>query len=110
MWNVITMKLCPGSMGLRHFIPFAFVLSILGLGILGFLHPTFWMLLGAELSLYLLLDVLFSAKKSRGIAEFFTLIMLFPTFHVAYGIGSMMGITKLFSKQFKNNNYTNKKI
>ena len=24
MWNVITMKLCPGSMGLRHFIPLLF--------------------------------------------------------------------------------------
>ena len=26
MWNVITMKLCPGSMGLRHFIPLMFLL------------------------------------------------------------------------------------
>ncbi|MDE5766902.1 MAG: glycosyltransferase family 2 protein, partial [Clostridia bacterium] len=34
-WNVITMKLCPGSMGIRHFIPFTFVLSIILLVLAG---------------------------------------------------------------------------
>ncbi|MEF9974165.1 MAG: glycosyltransferase family 2 protein, partial [Clostridia bacterium] len=28
LWNPITMKLCPGSMGIRHFVPMAFVLSL----------------------------------------------------------------------------------
>lgn len=110
MWNVITMKLYPGSMGLRHFIPFAFVLSILGLALLSCLHPLFVILLGAELSLYLLLDVLFSVKQAETIKEFFALLILFPIFHVAYGFGSMVGITKLFTKEFKKGNYENKKI
>jgi len=110
MWNIITMKLCPGSMGLRHFIPFLFVLSVLGLGILSFVHPLFAILLGAEMSLYLLLDVLFSIKQATSAKEFFALLILFPIFHVAYGIGSMVGITKLFSKEFKQDNYENKKI
>ena len=110
MWNVITMKLCPGSMGVRHFVPFLFVLSIFGLSILGILHPAFWMLLGVELALYLLLDVFFSAGLAKNTKEFFTLICLFPIFHVAYGLGSMIGIFKLFSKEFKNGKYKNKKI
>lgn len=110
MWNVITMKLYPGSMGLRHFIPFAFVLSILGLALLSCLHPLFVILLGTELSLYLLLDVLFSVKQAETIKEFFALLILFPIFHVAYGFGSMVGITKLFTKEFKQGNYENKKI
>ena len=110
MWNIITMKLCPGSMGLRHFIPFLFVLSVLGLGILGLVHPIFWILLGLESSLYLLLDVFFSAKQASSVKEFFALVGLFPIFHVAYGFGSMIGITKLFSKRFKKGNYENKKI
>lgn len=100
MWNVITMKLCPGSMGVRHFVPFVFVMSVLGLGILGFLHPAFWMLLGLDLTLYLLLDVLFSAKQASSIKEFLTLIMLFPIFHISYGFGSIIGVIKLFSKEF----------
>ena len=110
MWNIITLKLCPGAMGLRHYIPFAFVMSIVGLGLLGFVHPFFWLTLGLELSLYLLLDVVFSAKQASGAKEFFTLLLLFPIFHIAYGFGSMIGIIKLFSKEFRKNDYTNKKI
>ena len=110
MWNVITMKLCPGSMGWRHFIPFLFVLSVLGLGILGMLHSIFWMLLGLELALYFALDLLFSARQASGAKEFFALVMLFPIFHVTYGFGSMIGMTKLFSKEFRKDNYTNQKI
>lgn len=110
MWNVITMKLCPGSMGLRHFIPFLFVCSILFLGTLGFIHPIFWLLLGTELLLYFSFDVLFSFRQASGVKEFFIMLILFPIFHIAYGFGSMIGITKLFSKEFKSGNYTNKKI
>lgn len=110
MWSIITMKLCPGSMGIRHFIPFAFVLSVLCLGILSILHPLFVILLAVEVSLYLSLDVLFSVKQASTIKEFFTLMVLFPIFHIAYGFGSMIGITKLFAKEFKRGNYQNKKI
>lgn len=110
MWNIITMKLCPGSMGVRHFIPFAFVLSVLGLSILSFVHLLFAVLLGADISLYLLLDIVFSIKQAKKINEFFALTVLFPIFHIAYGFGSMIGITKLFSKEFKQGSYENKKI
>ena len=110
MWNVITMKLCPGSMGLRHFVPFFFVCSVLGLGALGFLHWGLWCLLAAELSLYFALDIIFSAKKARGIKEFLTLIWLFPVFHVAYGWGSFIGIARLLLGHFKKRNYMIKRI
>ena len=110
MWNIITMKLCPGSMGMRHFIPFLFVASLLGLALLGIIHPIFWMLLGLEIVAYSALNVFFSIKQATNIKEFFVLLALFPIFHIAYGIGSLIGITKLFSKKFKKGNYTNKKI
>lgn len=110
MWNIITIKLCPGSMGLRHFIPFAFVMSVLGLSLLGLLHPMFWMLLGLEMALYVGMDIAFSVKQAEGVKEVFVLMALFPIFHVAYGIGSLIGIFKLFSKQFKSKKYENKKI
>lgn len=110
MWNIITMKLCPGSMGWRHFIPFLFVASVFTLGILGFVHPVFWMLLVTEILLYALLDILFSIKQASNIKELFILIALFPIFHVQYGLGSMIGITRLFSKEFQKGNYENKRI
>ena len=110
MWNVITMKLCPGSMGMRHFIPLLFVVSVLGLAVLSFVHLAFLMLLCAETALYLLLDVFFSLKQASSVKEFFALIILFPIFHVCYGFGSVIGLTKLFSKKFRKNHYVNKKI
>ena len=110
MWNVITMKLCPGSMGARHFVPFLFVTSVVALSILGAIWPIFLILLALEMALYLSLDILFSIKQASTFKEFLALLVLFPIFHVSYGIGSLIGITKLFSKKFKKNDYTNKKI
>ncbi len=110
MWNVITMKLCPGAMGIRHFIPLAFVLSIIGLGLLGFVTKYFWWLLGIELALYLLLDVIFSIKQAGSLKEFFMILLLFPTFHISYGIGSLKGIIKLYSKEYLDTGYAAPKI
>ena len=110
MWNIITMKLCPGSMGIRHFIPLLFVASIFVLALLGILHPIFWMTLGVELGLYLLLDIVFSVKLSGSLRELFALMILFPIFHVTYGFGSVIGMVKLFSREFKNKGYVNRKI
>ena len=105
MWNIITMKLCPGSMGLRHFIPFLFVISIIGLTALSFLHWGFAALFGAELLLYLSLDALFSAKCGSSLKEFFALVILVPIFHINYGIGSLVGLFKLLSKKYRKSTY-----
>lgn len=100
MWNVITMKLCPGAMGIRHFIPLAFLLSIIFLPLLSLVFKPFLYLFGAEMFLYCILDCLFSANVSGSAKEFFLLLALFPIFHVTYGAGSMRGLAKLLSKEF----------
>lgn len=109
-WNIITMKLCPGAMGLRHFIPFLFVASIVFLGLLGFINSLFWYGLLCEIGLYLILDIIFSIKKAKNIGQFFVLVFLFPLFHISYGIGSFNGIIKLLSKKYRKKDYVNKKI
>lgn len=101
MWNVITMKLCPGSMGVRHFIPLAFLLSLIILPISGIIYHPIWWLFALEMALYFTLDCLFSAKQASGIKEFFLLVLLFPIFHITYGAGSLKGILKLFSKEYR---------
>lgn len=106
MWNVITMKLCPGAMMVRHFIPLLFVLSLIGLVLLGFIFKPFWILLAAETCLYLALDFVFSLKLGSSIKEILTLMFLFPLFHISYGIGSLKGIIKLFSKEYHGKAYT----
>lgn len=110
MWNIITMRLCPGAMGMRHFIPLLFVVSIFVLALLGIVHPLFWIILGIELGLYLLLDIVFSVKLSGSVREFFALMILFPIFHFTYGCGSIIGILKLFTGDFKDKGYINKKF
>ncbi len=102
-WNVITMKLCPGSMGVRHFVPLALVLSLLFLGIGSVFLPIARYALAAEVALYLLLDILFSAKQAKRVGDFFRLLYLFPLFHIMYGIGSLGGLSCLLSKKYKRN-------
>ena len=98
-WNIITEKLCPGSMRLRHFAPCLFTLSLLIMPLLSQLAKSLALLFSLELTLYIFLDILFSAKSAANIREFFLLLFLFPTFHISYGFGSVVGIVKvLFGK------------
>ncbi len=100
-WNIYTAHLCPGSMRLRHFIPFGFVLSQL-IGIISIIAR--WQIITflfiGELALYLLLDLIFSIKSSDSLKDTLVLLFLFPSFHIAYGIGSFQGLIKcLFSRK-----------
>ena len=110
MWNIITMKLCPGSMGVRHFIPFLFVVSIVALALLGLIHWLFWVVLSFEVVLYLLLDVFFSVKSGATAKERLLLIALFPIFHISYGVGSIGGLFKICTKEYRKNRYIPKSI
>lgn len=97
-WNVVTMKLCPGSMGVRHFVPLCFVLSLLILPLLAIaVWDCIWILFLAELMLYLLCDIIFSAKAAKGIANLGLLLILFPVFHISYGLGSIAGIVNVIN-------------
>lgn len=110
IWNVITMRLCPGSMGLRHFVPLLFVASVFFLSVLSCFHRAFLVLLLAELSLYLISDIFFSIKQSGSAREFLLLMFLFPVFHIAYGLGSVKGIFKLISGKYSQSSYLPPKI
>lgn len=105
MWNIISMKLCPGAMGVRHFVPFAFVLSILVLSFMGMVHPVFLYGLCVEIGMYLTLDMLFSGRMAESKKEFVLLLILFPIFHITYGCGSVFGICKACMKEYRASNY-----
>lgn len=93
-WNVYTMKMCPGSMRVRHFVPFLFLFSLMVLIPSSFCLPIFRYLLIAESLLYFFLDLCFSAKIAKNLKEVGLLLMLFPLFHLSYGLGSLIGILK----------------
>lgn len=98
-WNVITMTLVPGSMGVRHFVPLAFVLSTIVLLLLTLVTRSllFGGLLALEWGAYLLLDVFYAytIAKEKGWRFLPVEIVLYPAFHFAYGFGSLCGIAAL---------------
>lgn len=96
-WNVITIKLCPGSLGVRHFVPLAYLLSIIILPTLSFLTPLFGYLFLTEMCLYILLDLLFSIKAATKIKYILPLVILFPIFHISYGFGSVLGLFSIIT-------------
>ena len=97
-WNVITMTLVPGSMGLRHFVPFAFTVCTIG-GLLGLLlsNPVITVLLALMMGAYLLLDGFYSwgIASVKGLRYLPVELILYPAFHYAYGTGSLVGLLSL---------------
>ena len=86
-----TIRNNPHAMSIRHFIPFLFVLSLVGLPLLGRFSPFFFYALAAELILYLLIDLYFSfftGSSKQGLVT----VWLYPLFHISYGIGSFLGL------------------
>lgn len=101
IWNVITMKLCPGSMGLRHFVPLAFLISLIILPILSIFNYEALKILCAEIALYLGLDIFYSCKAAKTFKYTAMVFILFPIFHITYGFGSLLGLFKLLQKEYR---------
>ena len=91
-WNMVLLKRGTGALSLRHLIPFVFVLSVIGLGALGFVWSGFWWLLLAEICLHLALGLFFATKKTSKIGQIVTMPFLFMALHIAYGCGYFAGL------------------
>lgn len=102
-WSIYTSYFIPGSMKLRHLIPFLFVLSLLiGLIICLLNIKVLKIMFLCEIGLYLLLDLIFSFKNIKsGILHCVLCFIIYPLFHIAYGIGSIAGIGKTIKKKVK---------
>lgn len=94
-WNIISMKYCPGSMGVRHFVPFVFLLSLIIMPILVMNFKTVKIVFILELFLYFLLDLLFSVNSVDKMRKIPILMILFPIFHISYGFGSLLGLINI---------------
>lgn len=104
-WVLYTSYLMPGSMKLRHFIPMLFTLGLV-IGLILSLITKNNILAGiylAVVGLYLLLDTLYTIKhicKDGGIRQCICFI-LYPLFHISYGVGTIFGIGKIIKKVVK---------
>lgn len=80
-----------GAMSLRHFIPFMFVLSLVIMPIISCFVSLFWHIFALEIGIYSLLNIFYSFINKDFKYGFIT-IWLYPVFHIAYGIGSLIGL------------------
>jgi glycosyltransferase involved in cell wall biosynthesis len=104
-WNILTWYICPGSLSLRHFVPFLFVMSFLLFPILylltGFVYFQYINLL--VVALYLITNLIFSIRASRksGLENLLILPLVYFLLHFSYGFGSLVSLGKVLSGGIK---------
>ncbi|MDO8663594.1 MAG: glycosyltransferase family 2 protein [Candidatus Wildermuthbacteria bacterium] len=91
----------------RHVVPLVFVSSLITLGLLAFFSLKFLWLLLVFLGLYSLLGIYFSVIISfveKDIRYLLLAPVVFAVLHIGYGLGSVVGLSKVFwSAQFWGN-------
>jgi succinoglycan biosynthesis protein ExoA len=79
----------------RNLVPPTFVISLVMLPILSFLHSTFFWLFGAEMITYLTCALIASnaiANQEQDYRYFLSMLIIFFLTHVVYGFGSLVGL------------------
>lgn len=103
-WNILTVYYTKyfSSLSLRHFIPLAFVLSLLLPVLLMPLNVWIGSLALMSLCAYLIAlgGVSLAIWKEKRL-NFFYLLMSFLTLHLSYGWGSLMGIFKVIGMKIR---------
>ena len=103
-WNILTVYYTKyfSSLSIRHFIPLAFVLSLLLPILLMPLNVWFGVLALMALCAYLIAlgSVSLTIWKAKRLNVFY-LLMSFLTLHLSYGWGSLMGIFKVIGLKIK---------
>ena len=95
-WIGLTVSECPGCLSYFHFAPFLFVIALLFCLILAWAGQP--IMLYILLILYGMFDVVnsvscFTLKNIQ--PQFFLLPIIFPLLHVAYGIGTIVGLVQV---------------
>lgn len=93
-WNMVLLKKEKSALSIRHLVPFAFVVSLIGAIILGFIHPAFWYLGLGIIVLHLILGFCFACKKTSKFSAVIRMPFLFLLLHLTYGVGYLTGIFK----------------
>lgn len=95
-WVGLTLAICPGCLSWYHFIPFLFVLTLAVTGIYAVLYNSLLFFIGV--SLYLIANIIMTVsgmmrEKNNVLCLFLPLVFLL--LHLAYGIGTVLGIVSI---------------
>jgi len=99
VWAIYPLKFVKTPLKLRHLLPFIFVLSLISFLITGFFCPFCFKLFLGIILLYLAVNLYFSfviSLKEKDLRYFFILPLVFAIRHFGYGIGSLLGLIKIF--------------
>ncbi len=96
-WNVRTFYRHPGSLSIRHFVPFVFSLVLLVAFLLSFFWPVSRMFLLIGLLFYFCVAFIFSVAiaAKQGFRYLIILPIVFFIFHFCYGLGTLIGVIRL---------------
>lgn len=94
IWNSISLKYCPYTFTLAHFIPMIFDIGLLGVIFSFVFNMKFFKIVGIiGLMFYLILDIIFSIKNMKyGVKEGLLSFILYPLHHISYGVGEIIGL------------------
>lgn len=110
-WKVKVMQKHGKTASIRHLVPMSFVLTnVLGFLLGMFFKPIFilWII---ELVTYLLGDLIFSFKVSKGEKGVLKYVpVIFPILHISYGIGFLEGLLVFYLIKSKKTIENNKKM
>jgi len=99
IWAIYPLKFMKTPLKLRHLLPFIFVLSLMSLLIAGFFCLFCFKLFLGVVLLYLAVNLYFSfviSLKEKDLRYLFILPLVFAVRHFGYGIGSLLGLIKIF--------------
>lgn len=91
-WTMINFKRTPGKMAIRHFIPFAFVGTMISSALLGPINKGFWTIAAAVLLLHLTVGLVFAIRKTNNKTHSIIMPLVFLLLHLSYGTGSIAGL------------------
>jgi len=95
-WRIRTLQKHKRPATVRQVIPIFFLLSIITFAVGGFVLDIFWWALLAELSIYLLVQILgiFSVGRKSGWQYAPAAVIVFAILHFGYGLGGLWGIVR----------------
>ena len=106
-WIGLTLSECPGCLSYFHFAPFLFVMALLFCSILAFLGlPLFLYVLLAVYGMFDIVNTVGCCTMKNVKPQFVLLPFIFPMLHIAYGIGTIVGLIQIpsWQKSIKNSN------
>lgn len=100
IWSIYPLKIIKMKFKIRHYIPLIFVSALIVSGILSIFSCFFWAIFTLIIFFYLVTNLFFSliiALKKKDFRFLFLMPFAFTCRHFGYGLGSILGIIKLFT-------------